>query len=178
MNRKAIIFHGTGGNPDVAWYKWLKQKLESRGYEVELPYYPDINIERIETFLPKVLSNHKFDENTVLIGHSGGAAFLLSILENINVTIPQAILVAGYSTLPNESEEPVLQESYDWEKIRSHVKDIYFINSTNDPYGCDEKKGQEMFEKIGGTLIVKNEGHFGSEFEDLKEFEFLNKLID
>ncbi len=25
MTRSAIIFHGTGANPDVAWLPWLRQ---------------------------------------------------------------------------------------------------------------------------------------------------------
>jgi predicted alpha/beta hydrolase family esterase len=177
MNKKVIIFHGTGGNPDVAWYPWLSKQLESRGYIVERPFYPGINEEPISEFLPKVLANHKFDENTVIIGHSGGAPLILSILENIDVVISQAFLVAGYSTLPNTSTEPVLQESYNWGKIKSHVKDIYFINSTNDPYGCDDKQGRAMFDKLGGTQIILNEGHFGSPGQEYNTFELLNKLV-
>jgi len=54
----------------------------------------------------------------------------------------QAILIAGYSyRLPGEDKDPVLQDSYDWDKIKEHVKDIVFINSANDPWGCDDKTG-------------------------------------
>jgi len=174
---KVILFHGTGANPNVCWYPWLKQKLEAKGYSVEVPHYPELNFEPIEQFIPKVLQNHTFDSDTILIGHSGGAALILSVLEHLSVQVKSSILVAGYSSKPNESEEPVLQSKYDWIKIRSNTKDIYFINSVNDPYGCDDQKGREMFEKLGDTLIIKNEGHFGSEFEDLKEFEFLLRLV-
>lgn len=177
MSKKAIIFHGTGGNPDIAWYPWISEQLELRGYDVERPFYPDINQEPIAEFLPKVLSSHTFDENTVLIGHSGGAPLILSILENIEVVIKQAFLVAGYSTLPNTSEEPVLQANYNWSKIKTHVKDIYFINSTNDPYGCDDKQGRAMFNKLGGTQIILNDGHFGSPEQEYDTFELLDRLV-
>jgi predicted alpha/beta hydrolase family esterase len=177
MNRKAIIFHGTGGSPDVCWYRWLGERLESRGYEVEIPAYPGINREPIETFLPRVLSNHTFDERTVLVGHSAGAALLLSILENVDAKIPQAILVAGYATVPNTEDEPVLQSSYDWEKIKARVKDIYFVNSVNDPYGCDDRQGRLMFDRLGGTQIVRDEGHFGSPDQQYPTFELLDRLI-
>ena len=30
MARNAFIFHGTGGNPDVAWYPWLAGRLAAR----------------------------------------------------------------------------------------------------------------------------------------------------
>ncbi len=175
MGRRAIIFHGTGGNPDVAWYPWLAGRLTARGYEVEVPHYPGVNVEPIAEFLPQVLAAHKFDEETVLVGHSGGAALLLALLEH--VTVDQAILVAGYCTRPNDSEEPVLLSRYDWDAIRAHVRDPYFINSRNDPYGCDDTQGRAMFDRVGGTQIVRDDGHFGDYNQVYDEFPLLDRLI-
>lgn len=182
MAKRAIIFHGTDCKPDdpIYWYPWLQKQLEANGYEVAVPYYPDINHEPINIFLPKVLKNHRFDEETVLVGHSAGGPLLLSVLEHVDAIIPQAILVAGYSMrLPGEEKDPVLQDSYDWEKIKTHVKDIYFINSVNDPWGCDDKQGRIMFDKLGGTQIIRNDGHFGSRtnHQQYSEFPLLGRLI-
>jgi len=69
MTGKAIIFHGTGGNPDVAWYPWLAGRLRARGFDVEVPHYPGLNVEPIGAFLPRMLGAHRFDEETVIIGH-------------------------------------------------------------------------------------------------------------
>ncbi len=178
MTRRAIIFHGTGGHPSYCWYPWLGQRLAARGYAVELPHYPGLNVEPIATFLPRVLAAHTFDADTVLVGHSGGAALLLAILEHIDVTVAQAVLVAGYHTRPNESPEPVLQDAYDWDAIRSHVRDAYFVNSTVDPYGCDAEQGRAMFERIGGTRIVRDDGHFGDGDQPYETFDLLDRLID
>lgn len=177
MQRNAIIFHGTGGNPEVAWYPWLGRRLADRGYTVERPHYPDVNVEPIATFLPKVLAGHRFDEHTVLVGHSGGAALLLAILQHIDVTVSQAVLVAGYSTRPNASDEPVLQPSYDWAAIKAHARDLYFINSRKDPYGCDAEQGRAMFERLGGTQIIRDDGHFGDYDQPYPTFELLDRLI-
>jgi uncharacterized protein len=174
---RAIIFHGTGGHPANCWYGWLGRRLETKGYHVDIPHYPSLNVQPIESFLPKVLSGHTFDEQTVLVGHSGGAALLLAILEHIQSAVAQAILVAGYMTPPNASHEPVLQASYDWEKIKRHVRNIYFVNSINDPYGCDDKQGRAMFNHLGGTQIIRNEGHFGSPDQAYPTFELLDRLI-
>src|SRR6266508_2202587 len=141
MRRKAIIFHGTGGHPQYCWYPWLGARLEARGYAVELPHYPGLNLEPIRTFLPTVLASHVFDEATVLVGHSGGAALLLALLEQIENRVAQAILVAGYATPPNRDEEPILQETYDWQSIKAHVSDLYFINSVRDPYAATPSRG-------------------------------------
>ncbi len=163
MGPRAIIFHGTGARPDYIWYPWLADRLRSRGRIVEVPHHPGINTEPIATFLPKVLAAHTYDEDTVLVGHSGGAALLLAILERLDVVAPQAFLVAGYCTQPNTEDEPVLQERYDWDSIRAHARDIYFMNSVKDEFGCDADQGRAMFDRLGGTLIVRNDGHFTSE---------------
>src|SRR5438876_168309 len=126
--KNAIIFHGTDDNPDRYWYKWLGRALEEDGYKVTIPYNPTINKEPINTFLPKVLKQHTFDKDTLLVGHSAGGPIILSILENINVQIGKAILVAGYSQHPDEQmEDPILQETYNWDKIKQNVREIIFI---------------------------------------------------
>ena len=179
--KKVIIFHGTGESPESYWYGWLGKQLEARGYTVEIPAYPDINHEPIAMFLPKVLESHSFTEETVLIGHSAGGPLLLSILENVDVLVPQAILVAGYSMrLPGETKDPILQEDYDWAKIKAQVKDIIFINSVNDPWGCNDAQGRIMFDHLGGTQIIRNEGHFGSgtNGQVYPTFDLLNRLVN
>lgn len=161
--KNVIIFHGTDDNPDRYWYKWLGKELEKEGYEVTIPYNPTINKEPIDTFLPKVLSQHKFNSETLLVGHSSGGPLILSILEHIDIPIQKAVLVAGYSTHPDEQmEDPILQEKYNWDKIKQNVKEIVFINSVNDPWNCDDKQGRMMFDHLGGTQIVLNDGHFGA----------------
>ena len=178
MQRNAIIFHGTGGRPEYCWYPWLGARLEARGYAVEIPHYPGLNADPIAAFLPGVLARHAFDESTVLVGHSGGAALLLAILEHIDTRVSQAILVAGYATRPNTNEEPVLQETYDWERIKAHVRDLYFVNSVDDPYGCNAAQGRNMFDHLGGTQIIRDEGHFGDIDDPYESFELLDRLID
>ena len=168
-------------NPPASyWYPWLAQQLRDRGYKVEIPSYPDINHTHISEFLPKVLKDHTFDESTALIGHSAGGLLLLSILEHVDVVILQAILVAGYSMrFEGEERDPVLQDNYNWGKIKQHVKDIYFVNSIHDPWGCDDKQGRIMFDHIGGTQIIRDDGHFGSGTysQPYPTFDLLNRLI-
>jgi predicted alpha/beta hydrolase family esterase len=173
----AVIFHGTGGSPEKLWFRWLERRLTDRGYAVEVPHYPEVNVEPVATFLPKVLAAHRFDRQTVLVGHSGGAALLLAVLEHIETPVSQAILVAGYHTEPNTSAEPVLQQSYDWPTIRRNAGDLYFISSTNDPYGCDAQQARFMFDWVGGTQIIRDDGHFGDYNQPYDTFELVDRLI-
>lgn len=179
--KNAIILQGAGETTESFWLPWFKKELEKIGYKVWLPQLPDNNDPQLKKNLPFVLDNGKFTKETIIIGHSAGCPLILSVLENLNVQIKQAILVAGFCfPIPGENAaNKILQKEYHWNKIKVHVKDIIFINSVNDPWGCNDKQGRKMFDNLGGTLIVNNEGHMGSDTfkQPYKEFPFLLKLI-
>ena len=138
-----------------------------------------------------MLKNADFTNETIMIGHSSGCPLILSILEKISVRIKKAILVAGFARKLNKVDkpslkklekavQPILQENYDWKKIKDHVKDIIFIHSDNDPWGCDDKEGLFMFRHLGGMLIIRHgEGHMGSDKfnQPYKEFPLLDRLL-
>jgi hypothetical protein len=76
--------------------------------------------------------------------------------------------------------EKILKDEYDWEKIKSNCEKFVFINSVDDPWGCDDKQGRKMFDKLGGELIIRsNEGHMGSDMyeQPYKEFPLLINLV-
>ena len=178
--KNASIFHGTGGAPSHFWFPYLKNKLQNDGYKVWLPQLPNTDSPDIKEWLPFALNQSSYDKNTVLIGHSAGCPLILSILENIDVTIHQAILVAGFTKSLDSNPEPILQENYDWEKVKAHCNKFYFINSDNDPWGCDDVAGRSMFDHLGGELLIRHgEGHMGSDKfnQPYKSFPLLYHLI-
>ena len=59
-----------------------------------------------------------------------------------------------------------------------YARDLYFINSRHDPYGCDDRQGRAMFERLGGTQIVRDDGHFGDHDQPYQTFKLVDKLID
>lgn len=179
--KNAIILQGAGETQKSFWLPYIKKELGKKGYKVWLPQLPGIDNPQLKEILPFVLKNGKFTKETVIIAHSAGCPLTLSVLENIKVKIKQAILVAGYFSPLPEGANDILQEKYNWKKIRSHVEDIVFINSDNDPWGCDDKQGKKMFNKLGGTLIIRHgEGHMGSDSfnQPYKKFPLLITLID
>lgn len=181
--KNAILLQGIGETPKSFWLPYAKKELEKKGYEVWISQLPNNDDPDIKRSLPFVLKNVKFTKNTVIIARSAGCPLTLSILENINVQIKQAILVAGFATpLPTKgAATKILQKRYNWKKIGQHVKDIIFINSDNDPWGCDDKQGKYMLDHLGGKLIIpKGEGHMGSSTfnQPYKKFPFLIKLVD
>lgn len=147
------------------------------------PQLPDPDHPDLKTWLPVVLGSGVFSEATVLIGHSAGGPLVLSVLENIKVTINKAILVAGYARPkgPKRELEAILQDQYNWRAIKANVHDLVYINSDNDPWGCNDREGRYMWGKTGGTLIIREgEGHMGSDsfHQPYTNFPLLEKLLE
>jgi len=106
------------------------------------------------------------------------------VLEHLPVQIHKAILIASFGRIlriDKGTPQPILQPEYDWEKIKSNVRDLIYIHSGNDPWTIDEEEGLYMWRKTGGTLIVRSdEGHMGSDSfnQPYKTFPLLEKLLE
>ena len=187
--KRAIILHGSGETSSSIWIPYVKEGLQGRGFFVTVPELPPAERPELNQWLSVVFEESYTDER-VLIAHSGGSALALSVLERLNnVRIRQAILVAGFCT-PNElddfwfeGENPILQQDYNWDKIRNSVGQVICLNSDNDPYGCGIQKGQEIVDKIGSDkaqlILMKNQGHMGSDYfeQPYREFPYLLCLV-
>ena len=160
----SAIFHGTGCCPDDFWYPWLKEELELKGYQVWLAQLPDADTPAVDTWRPFVLQHCHFDCDSTLIGHSAGCPLILSILECLEAPVRKIVLVAAFAQpLAPELRTPIVQDKYDWDKIKRNAGEVIVINSDNDPWGCDHRAGQYIIDRLGGTLVVpKGEGHMGS----------------
>lgn len=177
--KNAIILHGTGTKPNEFWFPYLKKELESKGCRVWLPQLPNAEKPNIQDWLPFILKNGKISNDTIIIGHSAGAQITLSILENIKIKVKQVILVSGYAKLLIKDRKSKNLGNPNWKKIEGHAQNFVFINSDNDPWGCNDKQGKIMFNNLGGTLIINHEGHMGSKTykQPYKKFPLLIKLI-
>lgn len=179
--KNAIILHSVGSNPHQFWFPWLTQNLERKSYRVWAPQLPDPDSADLKVQLPYVLEHGEFNKKTILIGHSSGASLVLAVLDALNIKIKKAIMVAGFLTRGGARPKYAVrnESQYNWKKMRNNVGELFFINAVNDPWGCDDKQGMKMFARLGGTLILNNEGHMGSEKfkQPYRQFPLLLKLI-
>ncbi len=90
--KNVVILHGTGETKDSFWYPWITRELEKRGYDVSIPHLPDADIPSLKKQLPVALKE-TYTPETILLGHSSGGPLQLSVLENIDVKIKQAVLI-------------------------------------------------------------------------------------
>lgn len=179
--KTAFIFHGTEGYPEENWFPWLKEKLETKGFNVIVPQFPSppiVPAKIAEWF--DVLKNYKQDinEDTVIIGHSLGGKFLLRILERLENKIKVASFAGTPIGIPpianNERDNAFTGNDFNWETIRKKADNFIIFQSDNDPY-VGLNNGKELAKNLGVELsFVPNAGHFNkkagyTKFEELWE---------
>jgi predicted alpha/beta hydrolase family esterase len=188
--KNAIIFHGGGNNSKGNWFPWLKKQLEDNSFNVWSPDMPNSDIPNLEDWSQVILNNNDwvFNKDSIMVGHSAGATFILRILEQIpdGIQIHKAILVApvyNLGTIPDffKYKRSMVQQPFNWEKIKKTCKKFYFYCSDNDPYQCGVDQSKIFYKHLGGELnIRKGEGHFNLEKSpQYKQFpELLEKILE
>ena len=163
-----FIIHGVYASPESNWFPWLKQQLESNSYEVIVPKFPTPLDQSLESWI-RVIANYenKINEETVMIGHSLGAAFILDYLEKTSKKIKAAVLVAGFHKLLSSPYDEVnktfVDKEFNWEKIKSSCGKFYVFASDNDQYITLEIT-QELVQKLDSEFnLVPNGGHINKE---------------
>ncbi len=179
--KKIILLHGTWGNPENFWFPYIRDTLDKSKFTIEIPQLPNSENPRISEWLSFAQKNLNYDSNTILVAHSAGCPLIFSILEWLEwISIKRAILVSGFCEPLGNPPEAILQETYNWKKIKRSCEEFIFINSYNDPWGCDEKQWTKMQQKLWWELILRNEWHMGSiKFhQPYEKFPLLKVLIE
>lgn len=185
--KNAIIIGGSGSDKNSFWYPYITKHLKDQKYQISFPQVTKLpNSKKSLDAALQILLSEQFNQHTVLIGHSLGGPLALSTLERISSQIALTIIVAGFCrpTYINGKKLPppsILQAKYQWKKIKDNSKNIIYINSNNDPWGCNDKEGYYMWKKTGGNLtLLEDEGHMGSgsQNQPYKQFPLLKSIIN
>ncbi|XP_026786535.3 serine hydrolase RBBP9 [Pangasianodon hypophthalmus] len=178
--RKVVIVPGNGAG-DVEhsnWYGWLNKHINQiPGVCSELRNMPDPVTARESIWLPFMEKELQCDEETVIIGHSSGAAAAMRYSETHKVF--GIILVGAYtSDLGDENERAsgYFSRPWEWERIRANVKHIVQFGSTDDPFLPWEEQ-QEVADGLKPELHkYTDRGHFqNTHFPEL--ISAIQKLI-
>lgn len=159
------------------WMPWVKKELVKRGIETETPPMPEPWLPDYKKFR-KAFEKYKVDEDTILIGHSCGSAFLVHWLGDTKQAVKKLILVAPWKIA--DEDEKYRREFYKYpidRTIKDRVGTIVLFTSDNEE--SDGKKSLEIFhEALGGKIIeLKNHGHFTIGDMMTEEFPELLKEI-
>src|SRR3989338_7755510 len=97
---KIFIIHGSYGNPKENWFPWLKKKLEAKGHTVFVPSFPTPQRQSLTQWMNVFREGYldKVDEDSILVGHSLGPAFILSVLEQVSLSklVRACFFVCGF----------------------------------------------------------------------------------
>lgn len=169
VQRSVLIFHGRLGDPKENWFPWLKEKLEKNGHKVFIPQFPTPKGESLESWL-KVLDGYRkyIDKNTIFIGHSRGARFLLHVLERLDQPVYAAFFIGGsvgikQMAFAKEAYRFADGYHFNWKIIKSNAKHFFVYHSDNDPY-VHLDNAKEITKKLKASfLLIPNAGHFNTQ---------------
>ena len=187
-SKKCIIIHGCPSDEEKAldperrtydkhWIPWTKKQLIARGIETETPLMPSPWYPDYEKFKAE-FEKHDTDENTILVGHSCGCAFLVRWLSETKNKIFKLILVAPWKIPDKDNEFDKKFYTYPIDKtIKNRVKEIVMFTADN-----EEKDGKESLkifhEALDGEIIeLKGQGHYTLEDMETEEFPELIEVI-
>ena len=169
---KAIIVPGNGdGRPNERWRPYVAYELSKLGIGVINLRFPDPEIARKQYWLP-FLADLGADDNTILIGHSSGAAAALRYAENHQL-LGSVLIGAAYTDLNDETEKAsgYFVDEWQWQAIRNNQEWVIQFASIDDPHIPIEEM-RHIAEHVGARYHeFSDRGHFseGEEFPELIE---------
>lgn len=181
-----FIIHGVYANPEANWFPWLKQELEKKGFEVIAQKFPTPLDQSLESWMRTIKKyEDKITQETIMVGHSLGVAFILNYLEQTNKKIKAAFFVAGFHKLLDSPydklNESFVNKQFDWNKIKNNCKKFLVIASDNDEYISTEIT-KELAKNLNAELrIIQNGGHLNKAagFDRFPQLlQLINKILN
>jgi len=190
-NSNVIIVHGCPFNVkkamdektrtyDKHWIPWVKKQLEEKDIKVFTPLMPKSWEPSYEDWKNE-FNKLPVNENSILIGHSCGGAFLVRWLGETKKKVKKLIFVSPSVVLDDELKSLKLKELYDFEineEVKANVEEIIAFVSDNDKKRIEDS-ADLLVKKLSVRLIeVKGCGHFIEKHMGTKEFpELLDEII-
>lgn len=182
-----IIAHGCPRNPvtdpnkrsyDKHWMPWLKEELSKNNVKTFIPLMPSPWKPNYKEW-KKEFDKLKINEESILIGHSCGCAFLVRWLGDTGEKIKKLILVAPWKISTGENmEEKDFYEYQISDSVKFNIGSAVIFTSNGEEE--DGKKSAKIFqENLSGKLIeLKDHGHYCLDNMETEEFpELLEEVL-
>ena len=183
---KIVLLHGTNGYPENNWFPMLKEELEQQGHQVFAPKLPvGLGDQSLDNWCAAIREQlpWEFDENTVLIGHSCGATYMLSILnQKRKMPLRASIFVSGFAHDLNNPDfteyiKTFVDLDFDWQRIRQNAGQIAVFAGTGDPY-VPLTEAKNLAKNLCVDLnLTKDGGHFCDDTGTEKYPELVEEIL-
>jgi len=163
---------------DKHWIPWIREKLEEKSVEVKTPLMPEPWKPNYEQW-KEVFEKNVIDDNSILIGHSGGAGFLVRWLGETKKKVDRLILVAPY--IFDSGHDPGLKDFVAFTpdlNLKDYCNEIIvFVDREDDSEIV--KSADFAHQKLEAKLIeLKDKGHFVEGDMGTTEFpELLGEIL-
>jgi len=183
ISKTAYVIHGAYGNPNENWFPWLKKQLQEQGYDVIVPSFPTPEGQTLANWI-KIFNQNisRIDNNTIMIGHSVGVAFILRVLERINKKIKAVYLVSGFTSKLGDPRFDNLNSTFveypfNWEKIQQNCGSFHVFHSSSDPYVPIEFIEPFRHQLQAKIRLIKDAGHFNADAGYTKFHTLLKEIL-
>lgn len=180
--KAAIIVHGMSSREERSpsqnhWIPWIKQQLEGKGIQAYAPDFPT-PYEPVYAQWRLMFEKIPIDADTILIGHSLGAGFLVRWLSESKKQVGTVVLVAPFLD-PDHDEVPL--EFFDFNidpELLSRTKGLHIFISSD-----DDQEILISVEQIRSAIPqvqmheFSDQGHFTMEDMGTEEFLELREVV-
>jgi len=163
---KVIILHASYTNAESEWYPWLREELQKLGHEVFTPNLPTPEEQSLSRWMDafEPYWQHVGPE-TIFIGHSVGAVFVLRLIEKATEPIAGTILLAPFvSPVSHQGINLVtatfVNDDLSWKQIHDKAGNVLVFHGQDDPY-IDYEESKEVANLLGVEMNeLEGAGHF------------------
>jgi predicted alpha/beta hydrolase family esterase len=187
--KTAIILHGMpdkenyykpsgDSESNCHWLPWIQHELIIRDILAQTPEMP-FPFEPSYELWKNVFKQFILNEDTILIGHSCGAAFILRYLSENNVKVGKVILVAPWID-PDQNEAPQMCNFEIDSSLQDRTSGVTIFISNDDGKHVLESADIIKFQLSNAKVIsFEDKGHFCLKHMRTREFpELLNEILN
>jgi predicted alpha/beta hydrolase family esterase len=166
MTDNYLILHGCPPSAENVlpsekkWMNWIADKLVERGFKAEAPEMPTAWDPKYDEW-KEVFKRCIVTENSLLVGHSCGAAFLVRWLLENKKRVKKLILVAPAKVPETNDDKRQALYKFELPSDASRIaKEIIIFTSNDFPH---HKKALDIYKRVFRTakiIELKNKQHF------------------
>lgn len=187
--KNLIYFHGIHGNTAKTIAPWLEQELKNYNINVVYPKFfndGEAFFENFEIVAQKLINDKVLNDDSILVAHSIGNPFVVTLLEKYKLKPLAYISLAGFAEyFDTISIQTQIKNSIPTEKAIEYLKnlDTKILSFYSNDHIVPQKVLKNFSEQINSKLYyLDGKCHFGTksgvqELPELIEIMKENKII-